>query len=249
MRINQTKRQFNFRSVTRRSFLFLDRALEEEVNMKTFKEKARQFVNCYDDLDRNQKYRIYDMLFRIYRASSQKENYRQYLSLDKVYHEVLRAIRRTYKEQMVKDKQNNLRAMLDAQDIVFFACSIHAAPAEDHKDWQGVIFVDRFWRTKVRGYTYRAVEAYVRNHQTKTVQEIVGAPVYLTTRPYCKHFFVPLETNAVLRSSPRKIAEGLARVSSTVEFDRNEYYNLRSSVYNQLNQMHPCKEYRSKIRF
>ena len=259
LRVNQSKRKFNFRSVIRRSFLFLDRASEERILIKDFKVKLRQFVNCYDDLNRDQKYDLYSTILSIYRAcysvnvvndrkNSPNNFYTRKLSLNNTYDRLLKAVRRIQKELDLKEKQDNLRAMLQAQDIIFFACSIHTNPAEDHKDWQGVIFVDRFWRTKVRGYTYRAVEAYIRNHGTKTVQEIVGPPVYLTTRPYCKHFFIPLETSAVLRSSARRISESLAKVGSSVLFDRKEYYDLRSSVYRQLNDVHPCKEYRIKIK-
>lgn len=249
VKVNQTKRKFNFRSVIRRSFSFLDRACEEGITVKEFKIKTKQFVNCYDELNRSQKYALFEVLLSVYRACiPYKDQYSRKLSLNNTYDRIMRVIRRIHKDLNLKQKQDNLRAMLQAQDLVFFACSIHANPAPDHKDWQGVIYVDRFWRTKVRGYTYRAVEAYIRNHGTKTVQEIIGPPVYLTTRPYCKHYFIPLETNAVLTSSARKIAEGLAKVSSTVLYDRKEYYDLRDSVYRKLNEMHPCKEYRRKIK-
>lgn len=93
---------------------------------------------------------------------------------------------------------------------VFYLCSVHTGPAADHKEWQGRIYVDRFWRNVMEGARctvdqIRGVEAYIRNHNILTVQEVVNHKPYLITRPYCRHFFIPLSTAEVLGSSLNSI--------------------------------------------
>lgn len=93
---------------------------------------------------------------------------------------------------------------------VFYLCSVHTGPAADHEDWQGKIYVDRFWRSVMEGARctadqIRGVEAYIRNHNILTLQEVVNHKPYLITRPYCRHFFIPLSTAEVLGSSLNSI--------------------------------------------
>lgn len=100
--------------------------------------------------------------------------------------------------------------------IVFYLCSVHTGPAEDHKEWQGKIYVDRYWRSvlekhggtdtgTVHGDLIKGIGAYIKNHNILTVQEVVNHKPYLITRPYCRHFFIPLSTEEVLGSSLNKI--------------------------------------------
>lgn len=96
------------------------------------------------------------------------------------------------------------------QPVVFYLCSVHTGPAEDHKEWQGKIYVDRFWRSVMEGARCTAaqikgVEAYIRNHNILTLQEVVNHKPYLITRPYCRHFFIPVSTVEVLGSSLNSI--------------------------------------------
>lgn len=94
--------------------------------------------------------------------------------------------------------------------VVFYLCSVHTGPAADHKEWQGKIYVDRYWKAVMKGArcTDRAiqgVEAYIRNRNILAIQDVVNHKPYLITRPYCRHFFIPLSTVEVLGSSLNKI--------------------------------------------
>lgn len=92
---------------------------------------------------------------------------------------------------------------------IFYLCSYHQLPALDHAEYQGKIYVDRMWRSVVRGSASAAlegqIEGYLRKHEIKRLQWVIGGPVYLTTRPHCKHYFVPLATSEVLTSSIKAI--------------------------------------------
>lgn len=125
-----------------------------------------------------------------------------------------------------------------ANQGVFYMTSMHSNPAKDHAPWQGVIFVDRFWKRTLSDdvSTQKKVAAYIRNHNTLTVQEICKAPVYMITRPYCKHFFIPLSTTEVLGASVNKIRKNHpeARVKTHHVHYRKKYYKMRERIHTVL---------------
>lgn len=137
-----------------------------------------------------------------------------------------------------RKRRNDLRAGMRghrAGQGVFYLCSWHINPAEDHKDWQGRIYVDRFWRNILQGDVARlkAVEAYIRNRNIKTVQWVTGAPVYMITRPYCRHFFTGLDTDEVLGASLKKIKKLHGDMeSSGRRYDwREKFYRFRREAH------------------
>ena len=90
--------------------------------------------------------------------------------------------------------------------VIFYVCSKHTAPAKDHKNWQGKVYVDRYWRAILNstgtGWMIPQVERYISDNDIRTIQWVMGPPVWLTTRPYCKHWFAPLLTSTVLTREP-----------------------------------------------
>lgn len=101
-----------------------------------------------------------------------------------------------------KDQLNRGRA----KKVIFYVCSKHVAPAKDHKDWQGKIYVDRYWRAILKStgtdWLIPQVERYIADNDIRTIQWVMGPPVWLTTRPYCKHWFAPVLTSTVLTRDP-----------------------------------------------
>lgn len=91
------------------------------------------------------------------------------------------------------------------QTGVFYLCSTHINPAKDHADWEGKVYVHEDWESRVSPETHDKVAAYIRNHNLHTVQWVVGEPVYLITRPNCKHYFIEVSVEEVLGSSVRKM--------------------------------------------
>ena len=90
-----------------------------------------------------------------------------------------------------------------ADPLVFYLCSTHVSPAADHKDYQGKIYVDRYWRRTLEGAGKSdgyigTVERYIDDNGILTVQEVVDGDPHLIWRNHCKHFFIPLSTSEVL---------------------------------------------------
>ena len=91
--------------------------------------------------------------------------------------------------------------------MIFYACSSHSKPAKDHAAYQGKIYVDRYWRKYCTGvmpeWLEAAVEEFIQKNEIITVQKIMGPPVWLATRSYCKHRFYPVSTLTVLTEDPK----------------------------------------------
>ena len=142
------------------------------------------------------------------------------------------------KNRIIKDtlKENRQQRL----PIVFYLCSYHEKPALDHKDYQGKLYIDRYWRSAVLQYSELAwleapIDAYIKNHKIQTMQEVVGGTPYLTTRPYCKHFFIPVDIWTVLTSSLSAIkrehpeaVQGTGKKSHRQY--RRDYYKLRDNI-------------------
>ena len=92
--------------------------------------------------------------------------------------------------------------------MIFYACSSHSKPAKDHADYQGKIYVDRYWRKYCTGnipeWLEAAIEDFIDKNKIISVQKIMGPPVWLGTRSFCKHRFHPVNTLTVLTEQPKE---------------------------------------------
>lgn len=240
-------KNYNYKGLVRQSFYTMTRALQEGENLTSIKSKLRNLVNSYNGLTRNERYDLYQAMYKVVRAAKSSDNWEKMLSLRKNYDAVLAAGRRVYASQELRIKKNVVRAN---SGTIFFLCSKHNSPADDHADYQGKIYVDRFWRTKVSGPEYASVLAYIKDNDVATVQDIMGEPVYLTTRPYCKHFFIPVATEDIIGSvlPNTDILDEYHAKHRTKLYDSESYYDLRSSIYEGMDKMHPCPYFKNKTR-
>lgn len=95
----------------------------------------------------------------------------------------------------------------DSLDSPFFLASSHPKPAKDHADWEGKVYYDEDWEEK-GNYSDQdkiAIRAYIRNHKLRSVQWVVGPPVYFVTRRNCRHYLKHLPLDEVLHSSAKKL--------------------------------------------
>lgn len=108
------------------------------------------------------------------------------------------------RERAIESKEQLNRGR--AKKVIFYVCSKHVSPAKDHKDWQGRLYVDRYWRASLKStgdeWMIPQVEKYIADNNIRTIQWVMGPPVWLTTRPYCKHWFAPVLTSTVITREP-----------------------------------------------
>lgn len=141
----------------------------------------------------------------------------------------------------LKEQIEDSRAM--PVPTIFYLSSHHAKPAKDHEFWEKKLYYDRYWKDAVKGkYTQeeiQEVERYIKSKSLYSVQWSTGFPVYLITRPYCKHYFVPVPTEEVMHSNLRRInknhPESVMRFKMLSEEDRGKrFQNVRKNVAKSL---------------
>ena len=126
----------------------------------------------------------------------------------------------------------------------FFLCSSHPKPAKDHANWEGKMYYDEDYEQYVSPEQLDSIRAYIRNHKLQTVQWVTGAPVFLTTRKNCKHYFKNIPLDQVLHSSARSLLRKHGMMmKEEVPVDRKvlyyrEYYN-RLKVEEALHKLVP----------
>ena len=127
-----------------------------------------------------------------------------------------------------RQKKEIAKTLLDG-DEVFYVCSKHSNCADDHKDWEGKVYYDRYWRMKnsdMPDWLKTRIEKEIARKDMKSVQWVTKGPVWLTTRPYCKHFFTPVGTYKVLAMQPDsymvKTVERRTKRGSTEEYIRKK---------------------------
>ena len=96
---------------------------------------------------------------------------------------------------------------------IFYLCSEHSDCAKDHIKYQGKLYIDKDWENSLRYLSIFAdndvskniidnliieVNRYLEKRNIQTIQWVLGKPVYMTTRPNCRHFFIPLSCGEVL---------------------------------------------------
>lgn len=79
---------------------------------------------------------------------------------------------------------------------IFYVASKHSDCAEDHKDYQGKVYVDRYWHNYD---TDGSISKYVKDNNIKTVQWVTGEPVWFVTRPNCRHYFVAYTPEQIMK--------------------------------------------------
>lgn len=242
------KTKYNYKNLIKRGFIYINKAVESKYYLKQISSDLRELVNSYSGLNRNERYWLYEELYTLARkAKSSGEKWQETLSRRSNYDAVLSTARKVKRNSELRAKRQALYEAMHTDGVIFFLCSYHNNPADDHKDYQGRIYVDRFWRQKVSGREYYSVLSYIKNHNIMTIQEVMGEPVWLSTRPYCRHYFIALDTGTVLHNSRNKLVK---EYGMTYEkgWDTEGYYKLRDSVYENLDNKYPHRAFKRKIK-
>lgn len=211
-------------------------AVQNQIPEEKVLKKIRDIISSIPNFNIREKAQMYVLV--------KKTATLMYMQDGKLYNkQILKYSTGINKIQEHADSRKRLIELRDAMRIhrakggVFYLLSSHSNPALGHAEYQGQIFVDRFWKSVSGGD--KRVQAYIRNHDTKTVQEIIKEPVYMITRPYCKHFFIKLNTDEVLKNGPKKVRSNHpeAQVRTQNINYRQKYYRLRQRIHTVL-EMH-----------
>lgn len=100
-----------------------------------------------------------------------------------------------------REKQGAIDDFMEASKArgeYFYLASSHGDCAEDHKPYQGRLYVDKD--------APEDVIQYAKSRGLYTVQWVMGKPAWFITRPHCRHYFVSLGLNQVRGKTLKKLS-------------------------------------------
>lgn len=100
-------------------------------------------------------------------------------------------------EERSQSEISDYRADLGAK--IFYLCSKHDDCAEDHEAFQGKIYYDHFWKRYIKSqYARDLVSKHIDLYAMQEYQKVLSRPVWLITRPNCRHYFKQISLNDIL---------------------------------------------------
>lgn len=152
------------------------------------------------------------------------------------------------KEEVIKDIEE--RAYNEKK--VFYLCSKHNDCALDHIDYQGKIYVDERWESIIKDDALKGeIANYVIMNNIQTFQWVIGRPVWMTTRPNCRHFFKLLDNKEVLKS--KNINRLLKKNKMYYATGRRETQTIRHSTkkewYTKENVENIIRVYKERLEY
>lgn len=100
------------------------------------------------------------------------------------------------RQQETRDKKDAIESFIKvcrSKKEIFFLSSDHDDCAEDHKAYQRKLYIDGAWRKDITFYhNVKAIRQFINERNIKTFQWVTHKPVWLITRPNCRHYFISL---------------------------------------------------------
>ncbi len=157
-------------------------------------------------------------------ANGRKMGIRSYLEMN------LRTTLQNIATQKLKDSTDNL-------GTIFFLASSHADCADDHVDYQGKIYVKENWQRFIKPEKIAEIQDFITKKDIKTMEWVIGKPVYFTTRPNCRHYFTPITIEQALKKSLKELHKELKTekpmTSEDKELTKKRYAALQEQRRNE----------------
>lgn len=134
---------------------------------------------------------------------------------------------RTTVQQSIGDKQLEIGKQTKQ---VFYLCNVFTDSADDHAKYQGKMYYDDRWKTFIAKKAQERIQGVINQKKMKSVQWVKDEPVYLTTRPNCRHRLTPISLDQATQSSA-KVLKDLKLTRKTYKSDN--YKALQKQRYNE----------------
>ena len=168
---------------------------------------------------------------------------------------------KTYMEMAVRTNMANEVAAKQLKyganaGIVFYLYNSMQDCAKDHQDYQGQYYYDARWESfDIKQDVKDKIAEYISSKNMMSVQEVEGPPIYLGTRPNCRHKKISVSIEQVLGTSADKLENELGisygyfkkdKYIATSEHHKNERnireYRDRMNQYKELAKQDPTNQ-------
>lgn len=131
-------------------------------------------------------------------------------------------------------------------DKIWFVCSYHKDSAPDHAPWQGRLFVDRYWHNYDKT---GEIGAFIKANNIRTLQWVISKPVWMLTRPNCRHYMVQYSTEDILKGNYQvPIAdEGDRGMQVTTRDAKIEDLEQELKMCEEMYKTHPTEKLKARI--
>lgn len=136
---------------------------------------------------------------------------------------------------------------------IFYLASEHGDCAEDHENYQGKLYIDNRWRKYITDKSkIKAITGFVSKNHISYLQYVLGRPIWLITRPNCRHYIVSVPTAEVLSGksihsmlSERNMISSVGRrgIRQTIRHSIDKGWYTRENVESII------KQYESRLSY
>lgn len=176
------------------------------------------------------------------------KDFGEYIMVKQINHTCVKVINSTLRVEQSKIKKDILNdSILENRNkgIHFYIASQHQDCAADHLAYQGKVYVDKSAKLTDldRDYLRSGV-------QIMSIQAVTSKPIWFVTRPYCRHYFVPVKTEDLVSGNYKiptsKLGDRRLGTEPTAQVSL-EYYRDRLALLEALNKVYPSEYLKNKI--
>ena len=145
-----------------------------------------------------------------------------------------------YKEYMEMNVRTTIQQEIGEQqletgkaaNVVFYISNVFGDSADDHADYQGQIYYDERYKSfNLNADIKTRIKEFIATNKIKSVQWVRDKPVYLTTRPNCRHTLTPISIDQALGNKPKELVRALQLQKGSYK-DKN-YQLTQEQRYNE----------------
>jgi len=226
-------------------------AINFNKNMPVNKKASQLAINTYNKILKKSKSNIDIPIMSVFFITMLEKSHINDYTRVQIYKDERKRIGEEKQAFIDKDIINNR-----ANKKIFYLCSSHDDCAKDHKNYQGKLYVDANWQS-----ICPEAKDFINKHKIKTYQWVINKPVWLLTRPHCRHYMTSLTLNEVLNNSVNDLINkydmhrkiGLRSDNQTMNSKNKDAlqminaYNDRLRLHNELLAIRPNDYLRSLI--
>ena len=183
-----------------------------------------------------------------------------FLKQNDTYHQMLSCTYQTAQQFEAKEKKKIINQSLDkAKDktqyeldkLIFFVSSKHLDCAKDHLPYQGKVYIDKRWKSLIKSQNIRdEIEKYINKNGILTFQDITFRPVWLFTRPNCRHYYAQISVDEALSNSIGQLLNKYdLKLTLGSQTTKTIPHNLDKSWYTESNISNIIEKYKQRLDY
>ena len=155
----------------------------------------------------------------------------------------LEPIEKAKNESLRETEAENKGKVLSTAEKPFALCSRHDDCAKDHESYQGKVYVHEW------ALSDPDIRKWCEENDIKTVEWVTGKPVWMVTRPNCRHFFKDISFEQAQGKVGVMLKEyGMDRVAGSEKGWKTIKHDTRKEWYTEERVAATITKYKNRLR-